>query len=287
MPPKNLWNQKELASIADRPVDGKVYNGDIPVYQALTQAMDTELGRLLAYLDSIGERDNTLIIFMGDNGTPQQVQRKNIGALRGAKWDILDGGVRVPLVVAGAGVSRHGVRENALVVATDMFSTVAQMAGADTIGHDRQLLHCALPQARWRKQWPQVRLHRNVSAVPAAGKRGHVHRHQPRQPQALLQQGQLGILRPQGRSRRAAQSLCGGETQRAAGGHEVREWMPSRRDRTTSRAASTSRGSPRRGWLARAKAGWPRASSHCHDTAVCERRYAGKIATSRRYTHRA
>jgi arylsulfatase A-like enzyme len=134
VPPKNLWNQKELASIADRPVDGKVYNGDIPVYQALTQAMDTEFGRLLAYLDSIGERDNTLIIFMGDNGTPQPVQRKNIGALRGAKWDILDGGVRVPLLVAGAGVKRHGVREDALVVATDMFATVAQVAGASTAG---------------------------------------------------------------------------------------------------------------------------------------------------------
>jgi arylsulfatase A-like enzyme len=134
VPPKKLWNQKELASIADRPVDGKIYNGEIPVYQALTQAMDTELGRLLAYLDSIGERENTLIIFMGDNGTPQPVQRKNIGPLRGAKWDILDGGVRVPLVVSGAGVTRHGARENALVVATDMFSTVAQLAGAGTSG---------------------------------------------------------------------------------------------------------------------------------------------------------
>jgi arylsulfatase A-like enzyme len=134
VPPKNLWNQKQLASIADRPVDGKVYNGDIPVYQALTQAMDTELARLLAHLDAIGERENTLIVFMGDNGTPQQVQRKDIGPLRGAKWDILDGGIRVPLVVAGAGVGRHGVREDALVVATDMFATVAQLAGADTKG---------------------------------------------------------------------------------------------------------------------------------------------------------
>ena len=66
VPPKKLWNQKELASIADRPVDGEVFKGDIPVYQALTQSMDTELGRLLAHLDSIGERENTLIIFMGE-----------------------------------------------------------------------------------------------------------------------------------------------------------------------------------------------------------------------------
>ncbi|MEO8315100.1 MAG: sulfatase-like hydrolase/transferase [Pseudomonadota bacterium] len=134
VPPKNLWNQKELASIADRPVDGKIYNGDIPVYQALTQSMDTELGRLLAHLDAIGERENTLIIFMGDNGTPAAVQRKNIGPLRGTKWDIQDGGVRVPLMVVGAGVTRHGVREDALVVATDMFATVAQIAGARTAG---------------------------------------------------------------------------------------------------------------------------------------------------------
>ena len=134
VPPKHLWNQKELASIADRPVDGRIYNGEIPVYQALTQAMDTELGRLLAHLDAIGERENTLIIFMGDNGTPAPVQRKNIGPLRGAKWDIQDGGVRVPLLVSGAGVKRHGAREDALVVATDMFATIAEVAGADTSG---------------------------------------------------------------------------------------------------------------------------------------------------------
>jgi arylsulfatase A-like enzyme len=134
VPPRKLWNQKELSSIADRPVDGKIYNGDIPVYQALTQSMDTELGRLLAHLDAIGQRENTLIIFMGDNGTPKPVQRRNTGPLRGAKWDIWDGGVRVPLVVSGAGVTRQGVREDALVVATDMFATVAQLAGASTAG---------------------------------------------------------------------------------------------------------------------------------------------------------
>ncbi len=134
VPPKNLWNQRDIPSIADRPVDGRIFDGDIPVYQAVTQAMDTELGRLLAYLDSIGERDNTLIIFMGDNGTPAAVQRKNIGPLRGTKWDIQDGGIRVPLLVAGAGVKRHGEREPALVVATDMFATVADVAGASTAG---------------------------------------------------------------------------------------------------------------------------------------------------------
>jgi arylsulfatase A-like enzyme len=134
VPPKNLWNQQNIPSIADRPVDGKVFKGDIPVYHAITQAMDTELGRLLAHLDATGERDNTLIIFMGDNGTPAAVQRKDIGPLRGTKWDIQDGGIRVPLLVAGAGVKRHGEREAALVVATDMFATVADLAGADTTG---------------------------------------------------------------------------------------------------------------------------------------------------------
>jgi arylsulfatase A-like enzyme len=122
VPPKHLWNQKDLPSIADRPVDGKVFNGDIPVYQAVTQAMDTELGRLLAHLEAIGQRDDTLIIFMGDNGTPKQVQRTNIGPMRNAKWDIQEGGIRVPLLVAG------------VVMATDIFATVAQVAGADTKG---------------------------------------------------------------------------------------------------------------------------------------------------------
>jgi arylsulfatase A-like enzyme len=85
---------------------------------------------LLAAIGPVGspERDNTIVIFMGDNGTPAAV--KDVGArIRGSKSGIFEGGIRVPLVVAGAGVTRRGEREDQLVVATDLYATLAELAG--------------------------------------------------------------------------------------------------------------------------------------------------------------
>jgi arylsulfatase A-like enzyme len=95
----------------------------VPVYQAMIQALDTEIGRLLQHVDM---RD-TLVIYLGDNGTQANV--KDEGAkLRGSKMSTWEGGARVPMTIAGAGVTRTG-REAALVNGTDMFATVASAAG--------------------------------------------------------------------------------------------------------------------------------------------------------------
>jgi arylsulfatase A-like enzyme len=102
----------------------------VPVYKAMIQAMDTEIGRLLAAIGPVGspERDNTVVIFMGDNGTPMAVKDAGAG-VRGSKSTVYEGGVLVPLVVAGPGVTRIGARENALVVATDLYATLASLSG--------------------------------------------------------------------------------------------------------------------------------------------------------------
>ncbi len=113
---------------------GNLQPGDIatsvPVYQAMIQAMDTEIGRLLDAIGAPGtpERDNTIVIFMGDNGTPRAVKDSNTG-LRGAKANVQEGGVRVPLVVSGAGVTRRNAREDAVIVAADLYATIAELSG--------------------------------------------------------------------------------------------------------------------------------------------------------------
>ena len=98
-----------------------------PYFLSAIEAMDSELGRFLNSL-STEERDNTLIIFIGDNGTPNQVAQSPYGTMR-AKGSIYQGGVNVPLVVSGVGVNRFGVREEALVHTTDLFATIANAAG--------------------------------------------------------------------------------------------------------------------------------------------------------------
>jgi arylsulfatase A-like enzyme len=113
--------------------DHTIYNGAIPVYQATIQALDTEIGRLFRAMNEAGQLDNTLIIFMGDNGTPASV-KDPAARIRGSKRSVYEGGVRVPLVVAGPGVTRRG-REAHLVAAEDIFATIADLAGVPLVNN--------------------------------------------------------------------------------------------------------------------------------------------------------
>ena len=95
----------------------------LPVYKAMIQAMDTEIGRLLSHVNL----KTTLVIFMGDNGTPANM--KDVGSgVKDSKQSVYEGGVRVPLVFAGAGVTRKG-REDQLVVSSDLYATIAALTG--------------------------------------------------------------------------------------------------------------------------------------------------------------
>ena len=98
----------------------------IPYYMAAIEAMDFQIGRLLDTL-SEEERENTVVIFIGDNGTPNQVVQRPY-SVNGAKGTLYQGGINTPLFISGAGVSRTGVDEN-LIVGTDLFTTIAAIAG--------------------------------------------------------------------------------------------------------------------------------------------------------------
>ncbi len=101
-----------------------------PYYLASIEAMDTEIGRLLDSLPA-AERANTVVLYLGDNGTPQRVRDQSVFP-NGTKGTLTEGGVRVPMFVSGPGVTRAGERETALVNNTDFFTTIAQLAGSST-----------------------------------------------------------------------------------------------------------------------------------------------------------
>lgn len=100
-------------------------------YAALVTHMDYNIGRLLAALDALGQRDNTLIIFASDNGAAVMAPLKelNCGAgLKGRKGQLYEGGIRVPLIVNQPG--RVPARQIAnLVYFADFMPTLAQLAG--------------------------------------------------------------------------------------------------------------------------------------------------------------
>jgi arylsulfatase A-like enzyme len=96
-------------------------------YNAAVQALDTELGRVLSAIPE-HERALTWIVFLGDNGTPGEVARPPIPRRR-AKGTLYQGGIHVPLVIAGPGVADGGRRTDALVDVTDLFTTVVALGG--------------------------------------------------------------------------------------------------------------------------------------------------------------
>jgi arylsulfatase A-like enzyme len=98
-------------------------------YQAMIEAMDTELGRLLDGLPK-NVLDDTWIVFLGDNGTPRAVVQDPVSPAH-SKDTLYQGGVHVPLFIAGPGIVQGGRRIDALVHTVDLFSTILDLAGVD------------------------------------------------------------------------------------------------------------------------------------------------------------
>jgi arylsulfatase B len=121
-PPANLYTQPGLKN--GTATDNRTK------YFAAAEALDTELGRLLASIPA-ATRANTVVVFLGDNGTPGQVIQSPYSNTK-AKDSLYQGGINVPLVVSGAGVTRTGQREQALVNGADLFATFAALAKRST-----------------------------------------------------------------------------------------------------------------------------------------------------------
>mgnify|MGYP000231554317 CR=1 FL=1 len=83
---------------------------------AMTEDLDTCIGSVIKKLDDLGITNNTFIIYMSDNGGKSQL-------LKGGKTVCDEGGLRVPLIVAGPGV-RSGVYCNEPVISYDIFPTL-------------------------------------------------------------------------------------------------------------------------------------------------------------------
>ena len=103
--------------------------------------MDKLVGKLIHTLDSLKLRDNTLIVFFGDNGTAGQAAQiglVNGKKLIGKKGTMQEGGSLVPLIVNWPGVIKKGAVSNSLVDASDFVPTFAEIAGA-TLPTDKKL----------------------------------------------------------------------------------------------------------------------------------------------------
>ncbi|MDL2229451.1 sulfatase-like hydrolase/transferase [Treponema sp. OttesenSCG-928-L16] len=108
-----------IASLTDQQIREKTRD-----YYAQIELIDDQLGRLLDYLDSTGQRDNTMVIFMSDHG--------EMGGDHGLYWKgayFYEGVVHVPLIISWPSRIKAGLVSSALVEMVDIAPTLAEAAG--------------------------------------------------------------------------------------------------------------------------------------------------------------
>ena len=114
-----------------RTPDSKAGETDpIALYNDNVAYLDKQVGLLVAELDKLGLRGNTLIVFSGDNGTTGQPNTIGGRKINGLKGSMLEGGTRVPLIANWKGVAPAGRVLKDLVDFSDMLPTFAEVAGA-------------------------------------------------------------------------------------------------------------------------------------------------------------
>lgn len=95
---------------------------------ALIEHMDHGIGRIIGALDEMNMADNTLIIFVSDNGGQLSVGG-NCGPLRGGKQDMYEGGIRVPAGARWPGRIKPGAESDHVLLTMDILPTLCEIAG--------------------------------------------------------------------------------------------------------------------------------------------------------------
>ena len=104
------------------------------VYAAMVMAMDDAIGQVLDCIRKEGLEENTMVVFMSDNGGALLDGAARNGAsnapLRGSKAELWEGGVRVPFFVKWPGKIPGGTVNQTPVISLDLFPTFGKLAGA-------------------------------------------------------------------------------------------------------------------------------------------------------------
>ncbi len=103
-------------------------------YAAFVETMDHYIGQLLSKLDAIGLTDETLVVFTSDNGGHPEYASN--APFRGSKWNLYEGGVRVPFVLRWPGHLPSGQTSDVPVVGYDLLPTLGGAAGVTTVANE-------------------------------------------------------------------------------------------------------------------------------------------------------
>lgn len=96
-------------------------------YGAFVETLDHYVGQLLDALDELGLAENTLVVFTSDNGGHPEFAFN--APLRGSKWNLYEGGIRLPFIARWPGVVEAGSTSDVPVSSTDLLPTFHDVAG--------------------------------------------------------------------------------------------------------------------------------------------------------------
>src|SRR5690606_20369654 len=107
------------------PFRGKSDHG---LYGDWVHEMDWSVGEILRTLDELDIADETLVVFISDNGGSTRHGANN-APLRGAKGTTLEGGIRVPAIVRWPGKIPAATESGSITTHMDLLPTLARLAG--------------------------------------------------------------------------------------------------------------------------------------------------------------
>ncbi len=96
-----------------------------PIMGAMIERMDRGVGQILDTLERLKLTDNTVVIFVSDNGGLEALQSQ--APLRGGKSTLYEGGLRIPFAIRWPGVVRPGRTSNTPVILNDLFNTIMEI----------------------------------------------------------------------------------------------------------------------------------------------------------------
>ena len=150
-----------------------------PDYAAMIESVDDGVGKVMAKLREMEALKNTLVIFTSDNGGFAKATTH--GPLRANKGSHYEGGIRVPLIISGAGVANPGRTNTTPVTSSDLYPTVLEVAGLPARPHQHAdgvslagILSDRDPPSREAIFWHYPHYNRHPSSAPVSIiRRGH------------------------------------------------------------------------------------------------------------------
>jgi len=123
------WEGREDAALAQKLGSSFHTNGgNLAKYREMVEIMDQNVAKVLSALRRAGKADNTIVVFTSDNGGERFSET---WPFTGQKGEVLEGGIRVPLLIRWPGHIAPGTKSEQVMTSMDFLPTLLSMAGGN------------------------------------------------------------------------------------------------------------------------------------------------------------